>query len=83
MSVPRIATMAALAVAVAAANAGAQAKCEIEEGKPKQVKEARDALVKGGFDPVSGVGGEAAQRYISEEIIRLTPVIKATRFMQK
>jgi tripartite-type tricarboxylate transporter receptor subunit TctC len=42
-----------------------------------------DALVKGGFDPVSGVGGEAAQRYISEEIIRLTPVIKATRFMQK
>jgi tripartite-type tricarboxylate transporter receptor subunit TctC len=42
-----------------------------------------DALVKSGFDPVSGVGGEAAQRYVSEEIIRLTPVIKATRFMQK
>lgn len=43
----------------------------------------RDALIKGGFDPVSGIGGEAAQRYVSEEIVRLTPVIKATRFMQK
>ena len=42
-----------------------------------------DALVKGGFDPVSGVGGESAQRYVSEEINRLTPVIKATRFMQQ
>jgi tripartite-type tricarboxylate transporter receptor subunit TctC len=45
--------------------------------------EFRDLLVKGGFDPVSAVGGEAAQRYVSEEIIRLTPVIKATHFMQK
>ncbi len=43
----------------------------------------RDTLIKAGFDPVSGVGGEAAQRYVSDEIIRLAPVIKATQFMQK
>ncbi|MGE0036128.1 MAG: Bug family tripartite tricarboxylate transporter substrate binding protein [Xanthobacteraceae bacterium] len=46
-------------------------------------REFLDALVKGGFDPVTGVGGEAAQRYVAEEVNRLTPVIKATRFMQK
>jgi len=45
--------------------------------------EFRDNLIKGGFDPVSGIGGEAAQRYVSEEVLRLTPVIKATRFMQQ
>lgn len=45
-------------------------------------EEFRDALIKGGFDPVAGIGGEAAQRYVTEEITRLTPVIKATRFMQ-
>ncbi len=46
MSVTRIATTAAVALAVAAATAGAQAKCEIEDGKPGQLKDARDALVK-------------------------------------
>lgn len=45
-------------------------------------EEFRDALIKGGFDPVAGIGSEAAQRYVTEEITRLTPVIKATRFMQ-
>ena len=45
-------------------------------------EEFRDALIKGGFDPVAGIGGAAAQRYVADEIIRLTPVIKATHFMQ-
>ena len=39
----------ALAASLAPALAGAQAKCEIDDGKPKQVKEARDALVTSGL----------------------------------
>lgn len=40
----------------------------------------RDALIKSGFEPVSGVGGATAQRYVLDEIARLTPIIKATHF---
>jgi tripartite-type tricarboxylate transporter receptor subunit TctC len=43
-------------------------------------KRFRDTLIRSGFEPVSGVGGAAAQRYVLDEIARLTPVIKATHF---
>ena len=39
----------ALAASLVPALAGAQAKCEIDDGKPKQLKEARDALVTSGL----------------------------------
>ena len=39
----------ALVASLAPAFAGAQAKCEIDDGKPKQVKDARDALVTSGL----------------------------------
>lgn len=42
----------------------------------------KDTLIKSGFDPVSGIGGATAQRYVTDELNRLTPVIKSTRFMQ-
>jgi hypothetical protein len=41
--------LVALTAAVVPAAARAQAKCEIDDGKPKQVKEARDALVTAGI----------------------------------
>ena len=41
--------LAVLAAAASPALALAQAKCEIDDGKPKQVKEARDALVTAGL----------------------------------
>jgi tetratricopeptide (TPR) repeat protein len=39
----------ALAASLVPALAGAQAKCDIDDGKPKQLKEARDALVTSGL----------------------------------
>ncbi len=38
------------------------------------------ALIDAGFEPLKGVGGAAAQRYIADEVARLTPVIKAIDF---
>ena len=49
MTVRKTFLLAALAASTAPAAALAQAKCEIEEGKPNQVKDARNALVTAGL----------------------------------
>ena len=38
------------------------------------------ALTDAGFEPLQGVGGAIAQRYIADELARLAPVIKAIGF---
>jgi tripartite-type tricarboxylate transporter receptor subunit TctC len=38
------------------------------------------ALTDAGFEPLKGVGGAVAQRYIADELKRLVPVIKAINF---
>jgi len=40
----------------------------------------RKSLTDAGFEPLRGVGGSAAQRYIADELARLTPVMKAINF---
>jgi hypothetical protein len=37
-------------------------------------------LTDAGFEPLKGVGGAVAQRYIADELKRLVPVIKAINF---
>jgi tetratricopeptide (TPR) repeat protein len=49
MTVRKTFLLAAFAAGVAPGAAFAQAKCEIEEGKPNQVKDARNELVKAGL----------------------------------
>jgi len=49
MTVRKTFLLAALAASTAPAAALAQAKCEIEEGKPNQIKDARNALVTAGL----------------------------------
>ena len=49
MMVRKTFVFAALAAAVLPASARAQAKCEIDDGKPNQVKDARTALVTAGL----------------------------------
>ena len=40
----------------------------------------REVLIDAGFEPVKGLGGEMAQRYVSDEHKRLMPVVKAIGF---
>ena len=49
MMVRKTLMLAALAAAALPAGAFAQAKCEIDDGKPNQVKDARNALVTAGL----------------------------------
>jgi len=37
-------------------------------------------LTDAGFEPVKGLGGATAQRYVAEELARLMPVVKAIGF---
>ncbi len=40
----------------------------------------QELLIKAGFEPLQGVGGAVAQRYVAEELARLAPVVKAIGF---
>jgi tripartite-type tricarboxylate transporter receptor subunit TctC len=40
-------------------------------------REFQDLMIKSGFEPVTDSNPEKAQRFVGEEHVRLTPVIKA------
>jgi tripartite-type tricarboxylate transporter receptor subunit TctC len=56
------------------------ARIDAATQKAMQDPEFRSALIKAGFEPLRNVGGAAADRYIADEVARLTPVVKAIGF---